>query len=44
MVTLSYSITLVVICSILYFIIAIFGIKYWYNATKADPTDPTIRL
>jgi len=44
MTSLSYSIALVVICSIVYFVISVFVTLFAFDATIADPSDPIIRV
>ena len=44
MTSLSFSVPLVVICSIVYFIISVVVVVYAIQATASDPSDPTILL
>jgi len=44
MTSLSFSVPLVVICSIIYFSISVVVVVFAIKATAADPSDPTILL
>lgn len=44
MTSLSYSVPLVVICSIVYFVLSVVVVIFGFLATSIDPSDPTIRL
>ena len=42
MISLSSNLALVVVCSLIFFVISMLVVYYWYKATVADPSDPTI--
>lgn len=44
MISLSSNLVLVVVCSLIFFVISMLVVYYWYKATIADPSDPTIQL
>jgi hypothetical protein len=44
MISLSSNLALVVVCSLIFFVISMLVVYYWYEATIADPSDPTIQL